>query len=506
MTVVREDRVITIGEERGARGRDGVTGGLIMLEQTNSSGSAPVLAPVEAGSAYGIGNVYAYTHGYATTADTITFEITGFNDTDARLGKIAGSTENFDPKSLSIGQTVIIQMVPSGPRAGAFDVLHPGVSPASADETLDAFTPGGGLATKSVTPAGLAEAIEALGVMLHRNRFLRPTKAEPYVAWRASHNRIMLVTPVEGGNRMDYAFHEFINQVPASGPVLADCFRYNGCCGAWIDGLWEEPANFSGEPDGGGNLDSMNPPVFEPVCQLGPVGGAAGDFDFVGPGHWHLTDGTSAITLNGGGLNYRLDENFPIGTVLRGASFGIDQSFTALLKDDTTVVGTYSLAHIAVSGGVQISGRLAVTGTDIAMTVFYGAMLSGRGDRIKPAGLVAIPCDQEDGDDYGISGGVATIDANLGEAASYQLYPDGRDAHIYEAVLVGGAPIRVDEALGGVYSWAENGANRDAWAQARTEGYAKIYIPGVNKSSAWTVDGKTFDFNVIYRVRKGALA
>lgn len=498
-------RSITL-DETGGRGRDGVSGDAVAIEQTNSNGAAVQAQVVSEGAAFGADTLYKFKVAYETAADSMTFEIAGWNDGDPRLAKIAGTMSNFDPKALSVGDTVLLSYVSAGDRLGVWDVVFPSAALASADETREAFVPHGGRTDASVTPAALSDVLEVLGVMLHRNRFLRPTKAEPYVLWKASENRILEVTRVKGGSRQDYCVHEFIDQVPLSGPVLANCLRYNGCLGAFIDGVWEEPANFSGEPDESGNLDSMNPPVFEPVYRIGPHSAYPSGFDFGGPGHWHLSNGTCGIYLNGDtGTNYRLDENFPVGTALRCASWQIDQSFTALLPDNVTVAGTYVLAHLSTDGGVQISGRLTITGSDIGMTNFYGAMISSRCDTYKAAGLNAISATAEDGFDYGLSGGVKTKDANLGEAASFQFYWLARNTHVFKAVLNGGTgPIRVDASLGGTYSWAENGSNRDSWLQERAEGYGKGYVSGVNKSTSWLVDGKTFDFNVSYIMESGA--
>ena len=86
-------------------------------------------------------------------------------------------------------------------------------------------------------------------------------------------------------------------------------------------------------------------------------------------------------------------------------------------------------------------GNYTITGSGIGMTTMFGAMLSGRGDRVKGLGAAAVACDQEDGQDYGAG---AVLNANLGEFTTYQLYSNARQTHILEAVLNGGGPVNVD--------------------------------------------------------------
>ena len=386
----------------------------------------------------------------------------------------------------------VIDLTDSGRRG------RPGLlAAANSAETLLSLVDGGGSSSLAVTPLYLGDVVEALGVMLNRMRFLRPTKSKPYTAVKMSADRWWVLTFVKDGNRQDYAIHEFVNRGATQSPAITDCWSYNGCV-AYIDGIYEEFANFTGENVGAGVMDSLPPPIWEPVFRCGPHTG--GTFDYIGPGHGHIQAPTSAIYLNGStATNYREPANSPVGTVLRGTAFLIDQSFTAYLPDNTTPIGSYNFAHIMVEGGVQVSGGLTVTGTNIGMTTFFGAMLSGRPDMVKPNGVTAIAADREDGLEYGAG---AVPNASLGECHAMQLYNAARPTHILESIVIETGPMDIDSAG---YSWAANDSNRDTFLQDRTEGYAKVYTHGVNKAASWLVDGKTFAFNVTYRVRSGSL-
>ena len=500
--IVREDKVIDMAE-RGLPGRDGITGAAVSLRQTNDSGNAIQAAPLEPGSAMSARSVIEFVFLHETDADTISLE-TPLNVGDPKLIKLPGGA-NLPGPNVRRGDRVLMATVlvdPDDVNEGftAFEILAPGLVSATGPQAMQAFIPNGGTEAAGLSPAALSPVLEALGVMLHRGRFIRPTKAKPYVLFRESKNRIVVTTTVADGGRMDYSIHEFINQVPSGGPTLNSCWRYNGCLGAQIGGVWEDFSNFTGEPNNSGIFDSLNPPVFEPVANIGPHATYPTGFDFGGPGHWHISGGSGAIFVNGStATNYALDANFPIGTALRCSSYLFDFSYAALLANNVTVAGTWGYTHQGVPGGVNVLAKLTITGTGIGMVALYGAMLSGRGDKLKPEGIAAIDADREDGLAYG-AGGV--LDANLGEANRYQLYTEGRETHIFEAVLNGGGPVSID---GGAYGWAENGANRDAWLQDRAEGYAKVYIHGVNRTSSMLVDGKTFDMNVTYRARRGTL-
>lgn len=367
---------------------------------------------------------------------------------------------------------------------------------ADKSEALKSLIDGGGDTDKALTPATLSPVLNEFAIFTAALQKVRPTKSKPYVAVKVSAYRWWVATFVKDGHRMDLAVHEMQNIGPFQTPAISDCWRYNGGV-AWIDGLFEPFANFFAI-NGGSGYDSFEPPIYEPVFYAGATTG--GDKDFIGPGHGHLKSPTSAIYLNGStGTNYRLAANSPVGTILRGTSLVWDQTFTAYLKDDTTVVGTYAFGHTWVEGGVQIAGSLAVSGTNIGIQTFYGALLSSFADRVKPAGITAVEADQEDGNEYG-AGGVK--DANLGEAASFQTYNAARPTHIFEAVLNAAAPIND----GSGYDWDGNLTNRDSWVQARSEGYAKTYVAGINRNDLLTADGMTFAFTVTYRFRKGALA
>jgi hypothetical protein len=248
-------------------------------------------------------------------------------------------------------------------------------------------------------------------------------------------------------------------------------------------------------------MDSLPPPTWEPVFRVGPHTSHPTGFDYVGESHGHLTAPSCGIYLNGAtGTNYRDADNAPIGLVLRGTSFQWDQSYTVLLPDDVTVAGTLSRSHVMVTGGVQISGRFTVTGSNIGMTTLFGGLMSGRGDRLKGNGITAITVNRENNLEYG-AGDVQN--ASLGELTQLQLYTLGRETHILETVFPGNGPVSID---GAAYGWTANEIGfRDSFAQDRNEGYVKVYVHGVNRGSSLLVDGKTFDFNVIYRARKGSL-
>jgi hypothetical protein len=500
--IVREDKVIDM-TGLGLPGRDGITGAAVSLRQTNESANAIQAGPLLPGSAMSARTVFDFVFLYETDADTISLE-TPLNVGDPKLITLPGGA-NLPGPNVRRGDRVLMAPVmvdPDDVNEGftAFEILAPGLGSATGPQAMQAFVPNGGTEAAGLSPAALSPVLEALGVMLHRGRFIRPTKAKPYVLFRESKNRILVTTTVMDGGRMDYSVHEFINQTPLSGPTVNSCWRYNGCLGAQIDGVWEDFSNFTGEPNNSGQLDSLNPPVFEPVASIGPHASYPAGFDFNGPGHWHISGGSGAIYINGStATNYALDENLPVGTVLRCSSYLFDFTYASLLADNATVAGTWAYTHTGVPGGVNVLAKLTITGSGIGMVALYGAMLSGRGDKLKPEGIAAIDADREDGLAYG-AGGV--FEANLGEANSFQLYTEGRETHIFEAALNGGGPVSVN---GAPYGWSENGPNRDSWLQDRAEGYAKVYIHGVNRTSSMLIDGKTFDMNVTYRARRGAL-
>ena len=369
------------------------------------------------------------------------------------------------------------------------------LSAASEAESIVGLGPGLGDSEKAVTPLGLGAFAEEMGQMMHIIRALRPTTTKPFAAVRTSKDRWWVATFVKDGNRMDYAIHEFVNHGPRQTPALTWAWRYNGIVYCTIDGIVEDFANFSAEDE------TSVAPIWEAGVRIGPHASWPTGFDYVTIGHGHLYNPGNGIFLNGGGTNYRDAANAPIGVILRGTAFTFSQTFGAYLPDNTTVAGTWAIAHVMVTGGVQIASTFTCTGTTIGITTAMGMGLSGRGDMLKPAGVTAIAADREDGLEYG-AGGVQ--DTSLGEVTTFQLYPATRDTHILEAVLGGGGPMQMN---GGGYNWSQNVVGvRDSYLQDRVEGYAKVYAHGLNRNDSMLLsNGDVLNFNVTYRVRKGAL-
>lgn len=502
MSVTVTRRVIELGD-KGLRGRDGISGDCIALTQTNTDPDTIIAEPDNPGAAYAADDLFLLTIAYQSSADSAALEVTGINTGDPRLLKIAGTTTNFDPKTVAPGDTMAVRFISTGVRAGSWDVMLPALAPATGAQTLESLKPDVGSAALAVTPAGLGVVLESMGVMLNRLALMRPTRSAPFAVMFLSDNRFWASTYVLDGPRGDYAIHEFVNEGHLQSPLVTDCWRYNGCV-AVMDGIQEDLAIHTGEDIGAGIMDTAQPPIWEPVYRFGPYGVTynAADWDYAGPRHGHLKNSSCGIFLNGvTSTNYALAVNRSIGQVLRGTSFLIDQAWDVYLKNDTTLVGRHGISHALVTGGVQIFGNMAVSASNIGLTTMYGGMLCGRGDTVKGMGATAVAADREDGQDYGANG---VLNANLGEFTLIQNYNAARPTHMLQMVLPGNGPVQIN---GGGYSWSGNGANRDSWIQDRGEGYPKVYTAGQNRANNAPLlcDGLTFNTNVIYQVRNGAL-
>lgn len=373
---------------------------------------------------------------------------------------------------------------------------------ASSSEATDSLKPGLGDTTKAITPGNLGEVMEDLGVMMNRLKMLRPTKDKPFAQMRISKDRWWCSTFVKDGHRQDYAILEFVNRGETMTPAIAYGWSFNGLVHCTVDGVFEDFANFTGEHVGSGQLDSITPPIWEAGARIGPHASWPTGFDYCTLGHGHLKNPGCGIRLNGASLpNYRDPENSPIGVVLRGTSWVFDQTWDVYLPDNTTLAGTLAIAHLMVEGGVQIASTYTISGSNIGITTAMGMGLSSRADMLKGIGITAIAADREDGLEYGAGG---ALNASLGEITQFQTYNAARPTHIWEAVLGGGGAMSYNA---GPYGWGQNVVGtRDSWLQDRAEGYAKVYAHGVNRNDSMLLTpGDTLAFNVIYRVRSGAL-
>lgn len=120
MSVIREDRVITIGEERGARGADGTSSRLVILEQTNENGASIIAAPQGAAPATS-DDLYAMRVEYPFTAGVMTLEITGLTSGDPRQVRWPGTDDGVTPGPITVGDWVVF-----GQRAdGYYQLLLP---------------------------------------------------------------------------------------------------------------------------------------------------------------------------------------------------------------------------------------------------------------------------------------------------------------------------------------------------------------------------------------------
>lgn len=136
--VVIEEIVIET-TERGGRGRDGVTGDYVVVEQTNDSGNAPRVRPVRTGAAYGILTTYRMTVSFTTTGTSMAIEVEGVNTPgDPALLKHVNSDVDFDPRSLIPGDVLEFTGRPINPEDPAegllnWELIGPGVG--LADDT-----------------------------------------------------------------------------------------------------------------------------------------------------------------------------------------------------------------------------------------------------------------------------------------------------------------------------------------------------------------------------------
>lgn len=123
MTVIREDRVVEIAAERGLRGKDGTSSQIVLIEQTNSSGSA-IVATTANGAPADADDLFMMRLENAFTSGTLTLDITPVTNGDPRAVKLPGSDAGVPAGSLAVGSWIIV-----GIRDDAFfELISPSVS------------------------------------------------------------------------------------------------------------------------------------------------------------------------------------------------------------------------------------------------------------------------------------------------------------------------------------------------------------------------------------------
>lgn len=149
MTVIRQDRVITIAAERGMRGKDGVSSQLVVIEQTNESGNIIVAAPV-GGAPVTNTSLLAMRIEYPHTSGTLILDVTGVTNGDFRAVKLPHSDDNVPIGAVKVGSWAVFAL-----RADAFwELVAPSLDTGSplvycaVEEDGDPFwtlTPDGGV-------------------------------------------------------------------------------------------------------------------------------------------------------------------------------------------------------------------------------------------------------------------------------------------------------------------------------------------------------------------------
>lgn len=309
-----------------------------------------------------------------------------------------------------------------------------------------------------------------------------PVLGKTVVAMKVASDRWVIRTPVSGGEPHDYTEFVMFNMgaYQAGGGAIAYAWSLNSVR-AMIGGVLhkymeQDPLG----PSVGTNEFAMY--IGTEAGNLTPVN-VGGTYDFYGFGHGWMDYTSLAITLDGGGTNYR--DLAPVGTILRGNSLVFDASFAPKTAAGTTI-GTCGVAHIFDASGLLVSQQHVISTAGIFAQNSYSAMFNSSGvDRVKGKGADPIEVHALDG----------SQSISLGKVDTFAFYMSARPNNLMELILPYGGPVS-----GG--SWA-GATTSDTFVVNNTNGVSKFYVNWRSGASPAAYFG-TYNFLTRYRVRVGA--
>ena len=331
----------------------------------------------------------------------------------------------------------------------------------------------------------------------HRQRNACPTDAKPVVALKTSAERWIVRVKLLYGtgkvkNRADYAEYEMYDMGPYQS--ISKAWALNSIR-AMRDGVSRQLANFTFEKSGSVSDSGLEPSTFEFAFRLGKADAEVTDanFPWVGMGHGHMGFVGANIYLNGSGaVDYNLDANAPVGTVLYGTAFSF-QSVYHLLAPDGAILARTTLSHtFGATEQCVVDWTHDFSHPDVTSAAriwnSYCAMLPATGfTQIKPNGSTPVTISDTPG-----------TQTNHGE---HTLFTGSRgDDVLCEMVLRLGCPVRingVDDHWGHVFNGSASLTIDQAYG-------SKTYVPAFAYSGTTTelISG-TVRGSQAYKVRIG---
>lgn len=243
------------------------------------------------------------------------------------------------------------------------------------------ITSGGGVGTTSLTfnlintANGLVTTVEnTMGLLNAWLQFGVPSPTFPVTAAKINSTQWLVRYLVSNGNLGDYQETRLTNTgannvvgTTSGSPVATPLPLAYQITGNWgvIGGLREQFYD--------GNTDANS--TWEAIYNMGLFASALNTYGFVGFGHWNLVylgDNQIIIAMDGG-----TNQNFaPIGTILYGQSFTVDQDYGVVLPaDGVTSLGTIEWFNAFTATGLRANSSATITNGSAGWQNSYGALI-----------------------------------------------------------------------------------------------------------------------------------
>lgn len=510
MSVNVTRRVIEMGD-RGARGRDGLTGDYFRLTQTNASGSEVQAEVDQDGTTHGIGSLYGLAIGYASAADSMSLEIEGVNDGDERLIKYARTDINVSPADLEIGDLLMVRGRPDGSGGIAhWEMMAPGLLTATEAETLARTRD-----DVAVTPDGLGEAIESIIAPLDwALRHGVPNPSKKCVTFKQAEHRWLERLPLKydagvNPSNSDYAEYEMVNAGPFQSPAIARCWALNSLR-HMVDGRLILLSHFSFDSLAGSQWNNgMGPSTAEFAMELGEQGATvdATNFAFKGPWHGGMGYVSSQKFINGSSaVDYADPANAPVGLILWCDSVSYQQIFTLLIG--SAIACRTDLTHDFISDNPSGQCRIehthdfthgSVTAIHPCIRTGYAHMLATTGsDYVKKLGAAAVDM-------------VADPDGNIAHGQTTQIahWRSTISTALVELILAYGVPMRIGTSVGTLaddnwtYCHPSQYVLTLVWASYGAKTYVSFCSQAGGSVTVTSFQGKVVRCQAFYRIKSG---